>query len=192
MNIGKTVVMKGLFMFSSVLSKDGPFLFDQKYFRSNVFHVFFFFSIRNLPEQDANPLLASFKTRPTNMKRVEEEAQEKVKAGRPGFHCSAIAFHCKEEDHTKLHTLMTNVQNKTANHKKEIFYLLAENHNVMSHKRAAERLKAVDSVKAKNFETFECYVLSYPTRERDEREDDYNARLKKIFKTVCYVVLFSS
>ena len=143
-----------------------------------------YFDFRNLPEESTNPLLASFKTRPTSQTRVETEAASKVRMGRPGFHCPAIAFHVKEEDPVKLSSLMKGVQDGTANKKKEIFYLLAENHNVGSHKLAYKRLKDIDSPNAKNFETFESYILTYPSKEENESTEEYHARLKETFKTV--------
>lgn len=71
-----------------------------------------------------------------------------------------------------------------ANENKEKFYLLAENHNVLSGKHAKSLLDASNDPAAAKFATFETFILTFPPRDPKMSDGEYVTLLKKIFRYV--------
>lgn len=130
--------------------------------------------------------LGHYKTRPTNMKRVREIGEVKAQKGMHGFHAPAICFHPRYTSRTELEKIMKDICNGTANETINRLYLLAENHNVLSSKHAADICVKNGELAKRDayFASFEAYVLAFPKREAGTTDDQWLNLCKQIFRYV--------
>ena len=124
------------------------------------------------------------KTRPTNRPRVDKLSDDKVKAGYQKFHGAGIVFHTRETKADKLEKIVQNILDGKGDKKTDVFYIVAENHNILSSKKAYKTLKDAGDEAYKNFEFFECYVLTYPKKKEGQDEESFVKFCQKVFRDV--------